>query len=216
MDNLITISYFKAGIIISNLSDAKAFPVDYIAKYQKQYLIKSLGYAMYKDFETELAKEEVDIPQIWKDLRDGADYNVTVNGATTLTRWNGFINTEEVSPISNFVYYWYLRQNNTQLMGIGTGIPDKENATSVSPAQKLTSAWNDYIILTGNLKDYVNGSYYVDINRYRNNKYHGDDLSFIDDTVTLDESLFMYLYHHREDFTNWIFTNDIKINTLGI
>lgn len=216
MENLIDIDYFVGDIEIPNLGTNKApsFDTTYIAKYQKDYLIKVLGYAMYKDFETALSESTPDTK--WTNLRDGVDYNITIDGETVLTRWNGFANTELVSAIAYFTYVQFLNQNYATLTGNGVVVNTKENATNHPPVFKITSAQNNEIDLTGNLRKYLSGYDYKYIKRNKNNKYYREDLSFIDDSVKLDQSLFMYLYHHRDDFSNWIFTNETKQNVFGI
>lgn len=215
MDNLITIEYFNRDIDIPNLNkdDGDSFETDYINKYQKEYLQKSLGYAMFKDFETALSGTP---DQKWTDLLEGKDYTVEIEGETVATRWNGLQNTEMISPIAYYVYFKWLKSNYAQLTGTGVGISDKENATNHVPNFKAVHAWNEYIKLTGNIKDYTCRSNYLYLKNTKNNKYYREDLNFIDDSIKLDESLFMYLYANRENFTNWIFTNDVKQNVYGI
>jgi len=218
MDKLIDIEYFKGSITIPNLNkdEGDDFNDTYIGTYQENYLQKALGYTMFKEFETELEKDEGDIPQIWKDLRDGVEYDVTIDGNTIGTKWNGFKNDEEISPIAYFVYFKWIKENYAQLTGTGVGVSNKENATNYPPIFKSTASWNKYIKLTGNIKDYVTKECFQYLKKYKNKKYYREDLSFIDDSVKLDQSLFMFLYHHRDDFTNWIFTNDIRLNVYEI
>jgi hypothetical protein len=215
MDNLITIEYFEGDITIPNLGkdEGDDFEINYIAKYQKEYLIKVLGYAMYKDFDTALSGTPA---QKWTDLLVGKDYTVDVEGETVTTRWNGLQNTEEVSSIAYYVYFKWLKENYAQLTGTGVGVSSKENATNYVPNFKAVHAWNEYIKLTGNIKNYTYRSNYLYLRDQKNNKYYREDINFIDDSVKLDESLFMYLYHNRTDFTNWIFTNDTRQNVYGI
>lgn len=215
MDNLIDISYFNGDIIIPNLNkdDGDSFETDYIAKYQKEYLQKCLGYAMYNEFETAL--DETTPAAKWTNLKDGEDYTVEIDGETITTRWNGLVNEELVSPIAYYVYFKWLKENYVQLTGVGVGVSDKENATNYSPNFKAVHAWNKYIELTGNIKSYTYRENYLYLKNIKNNKYYRDDISFLDESVQLDQSLFMYLYAKRTDFTNWIFTNDIKQNVYG-
>lgn len=215
MENQIDITYFKGLISIPNLNkdDGDDFNTTYINNFQKEYFINVLGYGMFKDFETALAGSPA---AKWTALLNGADYTVDINGITKTTRWNGFKNTKKVSPISDYIYFYWLRDNYAQLTGTGVAISNKENATNYPNKTKSINAWNRHVNLSGNIKDYIYKSSYYNFEKYENSKYLGDDLNFIDDSVKLDESLFMYLYHNRTDFTNWIFTNNEKINALGL
>lgn len=215
MENIINIDYFVGELTIPNLNKDAGddFETTYINRYQKDYLIKVIGYSMFNDFETALTGT----PETkWTNLLNGVDYNVTINGETVLTRWNGFANDNKVSAIAYYVYRKWLNKNYAQLMGTGVGVSDKENSTNYPLIYKSVSAQNNEIDLNGNLRKYLHSNIYKHIKRYKNSKYYREDLTFVDDSVKLDESLFMYLYHHRADYNNWIFTNDTKQNVFGI
>lgn len=47
------------------------------------------------------------------------------------------------SPIANYVYYWFMRDNTTQSTTMGEVSTSKENATNMSPAEKMVRAWNE-------------------------------------------------------------------------
>lgn len=216
MENIINIDYFVGELTIPNLNkdEGDNFETTYINRYQKDYLIKVLGYSMFKDFETALSEETPDVK--WTNLLNGVDYDVIIDGETVLTKWNGFTNNDNVSPIAYYVYRAWINKNYAQLTGTGVGVSNKENASNYPLNFKSVSAQNNEIDLTGNLRKYLYSNTYKYIKRYKNSKYYREDLTFVDDSVKLDQSLFMYLYHHRDDFTNWIFTNETKQNVFGI
>lgn len=137
-------TYFKGRIYLADIQTGNSpvvgntVTVDYIALYEPEYLKKALGYNMYKAFTDGLAV--IPTPeQRWIDLRDGKEY--TVNDVTY--KWNGFKNSEKVSPIAYYVYCQYLDTQATNVTGIGTVVNNKQNATSVSPASKIFSAWHN-------------------------------------------------------------------------
>lgn len=48
-----------------------------------------------------------------------------------------------LSPIANYVYYWYRRAGATQYTGIGEVRTNAENSANQDPNQKMASAWNE-------------------------------------------------------------------------
>jgi hypothetical protein len=79
----------------------------FISKYEKDFLKKVLGTALYNTYTTGIAVTPTP-NQIWIDLRDGKDYQV---GDVTYS-WFGFANaTTKQSPIANYVYYWWMRSD---------------------------------------------------------------------------------------------------------
>ena len=64
--------------------------------------------------------------------------------------------TSKASPIANFVYYWYMRNNHTQTASTGETKGKHENADTASIAVKLTRAWNEMSSWICELVDYLN------------------------------------------------------------
>jgi hypothetical protein len=54
--------------------------------------------------------------------------------------------TERRSLIANFVYYWYQRTKASESSGVGESITKTENAARTSPADKMTTAWNEMAV----------------------------------------------------------------------
>lgn len=54
--------------------------------------------------------------------------------------------TDRRSMIAQFVYYWYLRTQASQTSGVGESITKTENAARTSPADKMTTAWNQMVV----------------------------------------------------------------------
>lgn len=218
MDNQITKLYFKGALSIPNIGidTADDFDDTWINNYQNEYLLKVLGYSLFKDYETGLAITPT-IPQKWLDLKNGVDYNVTINGNEVKTRWNGFSNDEKISPIANYVYYHWLAKNYAKLQENGVSIAVKENATNYTNIFKNVDAWNGYIRLTGNIRKYVNRNDFKIFTEENNKLYFSTgDLNFKNETVQLDNSLFMFLYNHRGDYPGWIFENNISQNVFSL
>lgn len=154
MNNLIDYSYFTGFRNIPNLEkDVSGFEADYITRYQKEILIKLLGYDLYLQFETGLAEETIE--QKWLDLRDGSTYQID-----SLSRLNPGV--KEI--IADYVFCKWLSVNYNQITGLGVIQANSENAGIVSPENKLTEVWNDmvnyyysvYTFLEENEEDYTN------------------------------------------------------------
>lgn len=64
--------------------------------------------------------------------------------------------TNKKSLISNYVYYWYQRNNHTQTATTSEVKPANENAMVASPAVKMVRAWNEMSIWICELVDYLN------------------------------------------------------------
>lgn len=191
----VTIDYFKGEINIPNLSkDTSAFESTYIDRYQKEIQQQILGVTLYDLYIAGInATEPID--ERWSNLLNGKSYTVTDGSQTIGVKWNGFINSEEVSLLSYYIFAKYTEQSNTQLTGLGNSTANKENATSESPRVKLVNAYNKCAELVGNypIKSDIqyNILYPKDINE-----------SYLDITKP---SLLNFLYYHKDEYPEWIF-----------
>lgn len=95
------------------------------------------------------------------------------------------------SPLAAYVYYHYMRDLQTQSMGVGETKAVSQNAVSVSGAQKMVDAWNMMVKQIGELREYLN---------INNSEYAGWDYG---SRTEWNYSLFA---------VNWMRT----INTIGI
>lgn len=122
----------------------------FIEKYEGRYLRDALGYSLMKLFIKGL--EEVVVAQRWNDLRDGCEYT-DANGVTQY--WSGFINDDWESPIANYVYYWWTRDNNTFTTQAGEVASKPDSSNVVSPALKQSRAYNEMVDQTKLLWDFL-------------------------------------------------------------
>ena len=139
MANLVDYLYFFGEILIPELnveSKRSALNID-IGVYQKEILIDVLGYELYTLFIAGLAAETV----IYKDIRDGKVFTFELNGKTITRKWNGLINTEKISLISDFTYYKITERKVSHSTAIGEVIPDAENAVRSNSTDKMVNAW---------------------------------------------------------------------------
>jgi len=142
--SLINESYFVGGLTIAQLSqEAVSLDVQwYIDKYEPLFLRESLGYAFSKlmlDNPTE---------QRFIDLLEGSEY--TYNDVERY--FDGLANeTTLQSPIANYVFYQYVKQQIEQQVGLGTVQPKAENATVVIPEYTLIRVYNEMVEMIRNM-----------------------------------------------------------------
>lgn len=122
MANFIDTTYFIAELNIpsSSLPIAESF----IPKYEKQYLIKLLGITLYDEFIAGLGAGTID--PIWTNLK-----NQIVDSVN------------KISPIANFVYYYFLDDSVQTTVQIGMASANAENASMVSAIDKQVRGWNE-------------------------------------------------------------------------
>lgn len=144
---LIDVTYFKGPVNIAGIAASNspvvgnAINTDWIPLYEKEYLKKALGLALYAEFDTALGYESGTPPGSiatkWTDLRDGKSY--TVDGETY--EWVGFKNAAKQSPIAQYVYVMYMTNIHTQTTSQGEAKNTQKNAVNADPNVKLTAAW---------------------------------------------------------------------------
>lgn len=132
--SIITPIDFKGERVIGQVENAtvRANVQWFIDKYEPDFLKKLLGLTLYQEFITGLTPVPVEPPTIpptyepidpkWLSLRDETDLK---------------------QMLIDYVYYWYQRNNATNTGGVGEVKPKADNANSVSPAQKMVTAWNE-------------------------------------------------------------------------
>jgi hypothetical protein len=131
--SLIDKTYFVQEINIpdSTYSDLTA----YITKYEKEVLLRLLGYDIWKLVNAYSVSTS---PQRIKDLVEGKEYTV---GDYTV-KWDGLSNTNKVSLIAYYVYYFYVRNKSVILQTTGAMQSTGENVKNASPVMSVTEAWN--------------------------------------------------------------------------
>jgi hypothetical protein len=60
------------------------------------------------------------------------------------------------SPIANYIYYWYVRNNHSQTATMGETKTKNENADNYTPAIKMVRSWNEMSKWICELIDYLN------------------------------------------------------------
>lgn len=105
-----------------------------IARYEKEILIRLLGYELWKLVD---AYDADTSPQRIIDLVVGVEYDVDDN----TIKWNGLVNSDLVSLIAYYVFWQYQRNNQTFTTHTGEAKTKKENAEPIGAAQRMSFAW---------------------------------------------------------------------------
>lgn len=125
----------------------------FIQKYEEKFLRDVLGYSLFKSFNAAWPSTD----QKWIDLVEGVEY--ISNGKTKF--WRGLVDAVsgdvsfDTSPIANYIYYWWQRNNHTQTATTSEVKTANENATVASPALKMVRAWNEMSTWVCELVDYL-------------------------------------------------------------
>lgn len=157
---LIDKTYFQKRITaIPNLKEEVLQDLnDHISLYEPDYLINVLGIDLKNDFESGLGEQTPD--DKWIKLRDGSEFEYEY----VKYKWIGFNNIIKESPISYYIMYWFVRNNNSLFTGIGVVTSNSENSTRIDPRRVLVDNWNNMVkhnvilekFIIANKSDYSN------------------------------------------------------------
>jgi len=151
-------TYFVNEIFIphakpSITDDVVAVPQDitsFIDTYSVECLSLCLGFALFKEFSEQLAKEQENglkatADEKWDKLLNGTEYTL-LNGE--LAYWKGIRSkTGEVynkSFLADYVYYFYEKNDDDNRVGIGNVKQSGKNVVLVSKAPKVIAAWRRF------------------------------------------------------------------------
>ncbi len=157
--SLIDSTYFKKRLLtIPNLKEDVLLNLNYyISKYEDKYLEKMLGLKLKNQFLEGLEAETID--DKWIRLRDGYEYDIS-----NLTyKWGGFVTSDKISPIANYVFCNFAVDNQSIYSGIGAVIANAENGKVIPPQYRVSSVWNDMVKMN---KDLINFLYEFEGNDY--------------------------------------------------
>ena len=146
MKTLIDQTYFCREINLPEVGNPIAGDLvcKFIDKYEPRYLVESLGYAFAKQFLEGLGVEPTD--QRWLDLLNGCEWQ---DKKGNVLYFEGLRNSvTKVSPIANYVYYFYVRSRNSDTAMVGEVRAKTENSYRITPAEKMVNAWNDMVAWT--------------------------------------------------------------------
>ncbi len=160
------LTYYKADILIphaqTSVSDTatgvRSNLNQYISQYEREALIKTLGFTLYDEFSDQFDVSANNVWTIkgaadakWGDLLTGKEYeinSVTVN-------YRGMVFTEPYSGVSAgedlkrsfmayYIYYNYLNDDMEDYGGTGITELQAKNATRISPIPKSIRSWRRF------------------------------------------------------------------------
>lgn len=147
MANLIDTSFFIRNINLVNIGKTEIDQriTSFIDKYEKECLIRILGYPLYN------------LTGAWpagrmEDIKNGADW-VDCNGVTQ--HWQGLVHDTNISLLANYIYFYIQEASATQTTGVNTQVPKGQNSQVISPAEKMSNAWSFFSTEVYNLTQFL-------------------------------------------------------------
>lgn len=147
---IIDSTYFRAEINVAQLGteEVQENLEIFITKYEKRFLQNYFGYELAQMIVAE--NQAPNDPEIAKILNGAV---ITYQGKEYV--WIGLKNEEKVSPIANFVFYYWAQDGISQQDGVGETWTKAENATLVSPDSRCAYAWNEMIEMLDPLEMFI-------------------------------------------------------------
>lgn len=161
MVNLIDHTYFRNRLQIANVvtdTDVQNEVATAIADYQYEFLNKILGAALYQQFVTWYGVNPSDDTSPFFYLLNGLTFTATnvdwwpcYSGwewplfwqtSTPTVTWVGLVNSQKQSPLANYSYFMYQRNNTTQTTAPGEVKVFAQNAVSANAYNKSKMAWD--------------------------------------------------------------------------
>lgn len=153
VNSIVTLDYFVRDIQLANIDASKvgnAASVQklnlFIQKYEQQCLTKILGYGLYKKVLNESSQRITDLVY-------GAEFtDLTGN----LQIWRGLVRPSElISLIANYIFFYKEEYDKSNTTGSGTIVVKPDVGMIVSPADKMSKAWNFFSEETFCMTDFL-------------------------------------------------------------
>lgn len=150
---IIDTSYFDRGELLiegisegtTTLGQAMAGEVGrYIERYETEYIIATLGYDLAVSFNKYVA-----------DIQQNPDTQEPVKGFEGLrSMLTAYAATPNTSPVANYVFFHYVRQNQVRATSLGVTQANSDNRV-VSATGMLCRVWNEMVSMNRVVADYV-------------------------------------------------------------
>lgn len=185
--------------VTDSVTEISTDMLEFIERYERDCLIKSLGLILYNEFVTNIDILEATLidagaqPE-WDELMNGKTY---VNPEGKTVEWRG-IRYKNISSgvynrsfLANYVYFFFEQNQEITTTNVGDAKLQPKNAILVSATDKVVNAWREFITLiqgdTGNesviLKPYGIGvDYYTGGSEVSLYKYIKDQNTLVEDT----------------------------------
>jgi hypothetical protein len=179
--SLIDKTYFKLDVNVP--INTYQVLTDMITRHEPEVLRKALGPTLY---ELVAAYSDTSDQRI-KDIVDGKEYTVSYGGYEHTVKWAGLANSEKVSLIAYYVYFYWQRAHSTLTIYTGEIQPMNENSSAASIGMKVSMAWAMLRELYG---------------------FRGQS--------PLSPSLYNFLIEHESDYPEWAFRDVGFINCFDL
>lgn len=124
----------------------------------KQFIIERIGYGtLFKEGDEGVINPDFSMTGSTITLLNGDTFAPSEKYYIHLLSIGSSINYTgiNISPIANYVYFYYMRDNATQTTRNSEKLSQSANATDVSPANKQRAAWNDMVWMNKKLYGYL-------------------------------------------------------------
>lgn len=137
---IIDATYFVGEINIAQLGQPEVLELvnRFIKKYEKRFMKEYFGATLAKKINDENTTPG---DPLMEAILTGADFEYKGEPV----EWVGLKNTDKVSPIANYVFYFFAEDQLTSQSQVGEVYNKAENAELVSPDSRLAYIWNDMI-----------------------------------------------------------------------
>lgn len=129
---LIDTEYFTGDLFIPKMDypEVSERLEPFIEKYEEKFLLNLLGYELQELNDA--------------DLINGVVYT---DAAGRSYKWKGLLIASDPpqSPIANYVYFHWMRNETTDSSGVGEVINKTDNATRTNSVDKQRKAWNEMV-----------------------------------------------------------------------
>jgi hypothetical protein len=148
MSNIVNASFFIGDINIPNLGNTAIIERlnSFVAKYEEQCFTELFGYAFYKLYKDNVSSERMMF------ITDGSEYSGCFGD---LQNWEGIVVNENTSFLAFYIYYYFQQSSATLTTGVSTAAAHTDGASSVSPAEKMVYAWNEYSEIASSLLNFL-------------------------------------------------------------
>ena len=192
-------TYFTGEIAVPGASSETGL-TQAITQYEKEILIKLLGYKLYSLLMADLSNG-APVTQKYIYLVNGKEFTLTFNGSDYLVEWQGL-----GSLIAYYVFYRYVERNITSFYGTGVSQSNvQEGWQRVSPESKMINAWERMRELYGKVPP--------EYKQYYDRPLLGTDLS---EVWELSGTAYNFLLTNIADYPDWVFTPLWNMNKFGI
>jgi hypothetical protein len=224
MGTIISRDYFKLGEVfiphaIDDPNDSNTGVKDnldlFIDQYERDVLVKMLGYSLFKDFSSNLdiSKPNGLIPAAdvkWDQLLNGVEYTID----DTLVNFRGIRHLDGANPISLIAYYtyfFYLKDDAIKYTGTGNQVVEAANSETVSITPKQVKAWRRFYELTvGSYASY----------NIISNSYGVVGIDYYGSGENTERSVYEFIRDQNElvedKYPNWTPSSFENINSFGI